>query len=142
MRWQAFMVGLGWFSGGEPRVLLLEGEEVSLLARLRAFLVANRVDEIRYCATREFDEMILRGRFTNARRAHLASPGWEPNLNELPVRWRNIRKLLPATPPAPRGDWDCASRDVPALWAAGDRERVRAHCREDVLEMLRGISAR
>ena len=48
------------------------------------------ITEVRYAATREFDEMICRGRFTNARRAHLPAPAFPavPGAEELP--WRNV----------------------------------------------------
>jgi hypothetical protein len=146
LRWQVFMVGIGLWEGESPAVYLYDEfdpetgarySEAELLRQVREFLAENGVTELRYAATREFDEMVLRGRFTNARRAHLPRPGWEPNLDDLPVRWVNIRKNLAPTPPAPRGDWDCASRDCPAVWAAGDLERVRAHCLEDVVSMMR-----
>ena len=142
LRWQPFMVGIAWAGGN--RHLIENENENELIASLRYWIHSLGIEEIRYAATREFDEMILRGRFTNARRAHLPSPPqWWPNLNELPIRWHNIRKMpgFISGKEAPRGSWDCASKDVPDLWrrnGPGDRDRVRAHCVWDVYELQVG----
>jgi hypothetical protein len=144
-RWQPFMVGLGlWSPDRGWKVYLLEegGKygEAFLIDALASVLRDRGIEEIRYGATREFDEMVLRGRFTNARRAHLPEPPpWWPNLNEFPVRWVNVARRSAPTPRAPRGSWDCASKDCPALWDSDRleyRARVRAHCLADVSEMI------
>lgn len=94
--------------------------------------IARDVYEIRYSATREFDEMVLRGRFTNARRAHSKKAGAWPNVDTADLRWKNIHKTL-----RPRS-WtraaDVKSADVPEVWQAGYKKVVAVHCLRDVLE--------
>jgi hypothetical protein len=128
-RWQTFMIGIA--GAMDPGVLFAEvrsGTERELVDWISEF----RNYEIRYCATREFDEMVLRGRFTNARRAHSPRPGPWPNLDGEKLRWRNIRKMMRER------SWDraldCPGRAVPALWAGGQEELVATHCLRDVLE--------
>lgn len=138
-RWQPFMLGYGWRrsdeDAGEIYVVSCE-DEAKLLVVLETVLCMEDLGEIRYSATREFDEMVLRGRFTNARRAHSPVPGPWPNLDHLEVRWRNIRKVARPMPKAPRSASDCASIDVPFLWPH-DPLRVAYHCGWDVLDLVR-----
>ena len=91
--------------------------------------------EIRYTATREFDEMVLRGRFTNARRAHSSWAGNWSNLNELDCTWNNIRKSMLPKEYIKRGA-DVASKDVPATWDAGNKDVVILHNERDIIEMV------
>ena len=128
-RWQTFMIGIA--GAMDPGVMFAEvrsGTERELVDWISEF----ENYEIRYCATREFDEMVLRGRFTNARRAHSPVAGSWPNLDGEKLRWRNIRKTMRER------SWDramdCSGRDVPSLWAAGREELVATHCLRDVLE--------
>jgi hypothetical protein len=69
----------------------------------RAFLKGTReaighADTVIYRATRQFDEMILKGRFTNARRALAAEP------------------FYPAMPGAEELTWDCRKHDPNSEW--------------------------
>lgn len=133
LRWQPFMVSM--CGASDPGVFWADcfacEDEKDLVECVGEF----RDYEIRYSATREFDEMVLRGRFTNARRAHASFPGPWPHVPD-EMNFRNIRKSLrPA-------DWvrakDCESADVPHLWARGreeDRRVVALHCLRDSLEL-------
>lgn len=130
-RWQTFMVGIA--GAMDPGVLFAEvrsGTETELMEWLSEF----EGYQIRYAATREFDEMVLRGRFTNARRAHSKTPGNWPTLDGLDFSWKNIRKTLRER------TWsraaDVKSADVPAVWQAGGQKVVAQHCLRDVLETV------
>lgn len=87
--------------------------------------------EVRYSATRQFDEMICRGRFTNARRAHLPEPAFPavPGAETLP--WLNapIRRRHERGP-------DIPSRDVPKGLKDGRGKQVLVHLLRDVAELI------
>ncbi len=133
MRWMPVMVGVGSFDCfGEFLVELFEADDLSLAseAKLMAEVSAavEPFGEIVYNATREFDEMILKGRFTNARRAHTSEPGSWPHLR-FDGEWRNLKsKVRIERIP------DIESRLVPDAWKAGEREVIRTHCRRDVID--------
>jgi hypothetical protein len=87
-RWQCYLVGVG--RDGVIRLVESVGrDEVGLLAGVRKAI--GPASKVVYEATREFDEMILRGRFTNARRAHAATAFYPavPDAETLP--WAGIR---------------------------------------------------
>jgi hypothetical protein len=127
-RWAPFMVGIA--GAADPGILFAEvrsGTEMEIVQWLREFTGY----EFRYLATREFDEMVLRGRFTNARRAHATRPGPWPNLNRAKIAWKNIRQM--AGPKIARVP-DVASKMVPRAWDRGLQSLVAVHCLRDVLE--------
>lgn len=110
-----------------------EGDEVALLDELSACCV--NAPAVIYGATRQFDEMVLRGRFTNARRAHLTEPTWPAMPGAENVNWVNVG---PATQKFER-DADVTSRDVPTVLRSGlpgDWERCAIHCLRDVVELV------
>jgi len=129
-RWEPFMIGVAYREARDLVVEVRTGTEGALIEWARGLLAGRRVC---YSATREFDEMVLRGRFTNARRAHSPVPGDWPHLDGAPIRWENIRKTWD---PAPARAFDVASRDVPAVWKAGDRDVVTLHCARDVMGLI------
>jgi hypothetical protein len=118
-RWSVAMAGIG----RDGYVVLVDdaGTEADRLGRVGELLADSGA--VRYAATREFDEMICRGRFTNARRAHEPEPYFPavPGADDLP--WLNVRY----TPDVPRGA-DVLSRDVPAALARGEWESVAVTC--------------
>lgn len=130
-RWQPFMVGVARVIDGTFTVEVRASSEEGILIDWLSGVVAGKT--IKYAATREFDEMVLRGRFTNARRAHSLIPGDWPHLSQDLV-WKNIRKgRRPVLVPRPA---DCPSRDVPFLWEVGEEEVVTDHCLRDVIELV------
>lgn len=132
-RWQPFMVAMcGAMDPGVFWIQVVAGDEADLIDYLATNL-EGRV--LRYDATRDFDQMVLRGRFTNARRALNPEPGPWPNLDGADIDWLNIKKSLTVNPPAARRE-DCASKDVPALWARGERDVVTTHCLRDAVGMV------
>lgn len=130
-RWQPFMIGIA--GATDPGILfvtvLASDDEAELIEAAEILLADN---EVRYSATREFDEMVLRGRFTNARRAHMPVAGSWPNLDAAEITWRNMRKLESGI------DWerpvDVASKEVPEAWSREERSLVAIHCAKDVVE--------
>src|SRR5712691_11172911 len=87
-RWSVVFAGvanLGW-------VFLIDGDdEPGILDGIAATLAG--ASQARYAATREFDEMVCRGRFTNARRAHEDFPFFPAVPGADLMSWRNV---LPA----------------------------------------------
>lgn len=96
-----------------------------------------------YAGTREFDEMICRGRFTTARRAHSLAAFYPAVTGAETLPWRRLRNghLRDGQRAA-----DCPSRDVPALLGYApvgggrklerDVERVMVHLLRDVVELI------
>lgn len=135
-RWQTFLVGIARFVGEDLRLDLLMGEEAELIAGLEKLLrEMGRSVEIVYCATRQFDEMVLKGRFTNARRALSPVAGDWPHLPQNLGKWINIRKQMKLAN-LPNRVPDLPSKDVPARWDAGERKLVGLHCARDVAELI------
>jgi hypothetical protein len=132
-RWQCFMICIAAFDDSSNlRVTLLSGDEGMLMKRLEKRL--EGYCQIEYNATRQFDEMILRGRFTNARRALKDEPGPWPNLNDCDFDWNNNWKELKGK--EVNRTFDVESKLVPDNWKAGNKNIVRLHCLRDVLEMI------
>lgn len=130
-RWSIRMAGVAL--DGKIGLLDSEGVELDILGALADEI--STAAEVVYGATREFDEMISKGRFTNARRAHEATPFFPsvPEADELP--WRNVGV-------AKSGNYraaDCPSREVPVLIARGDVagwELVMIHLLRDVVDLI------
>jgi len=128
-RWSAFLAGVTSFR----RITIIErtGSEIAFLAAVRG---AIETKAVAYRATREFDEMILKGRFTNARRAHEDTPFFPSMPGAEELSWRCYK---------PDGlqfvrDHDCESRDVPLIWRQEPEARivVMVHLLRDVCELI------
>lgn len=124
-RWAVTTVGMAV----RGKIKIIDGEELAVLGEVRRQL--RDETEIQYAATREFDEMILRGRFTNARRAHLPAPRFPALSGAEQIRWKNLGRL----PPVKRGT-DVESRDVPAARRDGRWCDVMVHNLRDVCELI------
>lgn len=101
----------------------------------------SRVSTVVYSATREFDEMIVKGRFTNARRAHEPEPFFPFVPEAERVEWRNLGTGLYNLPER-QGDID--SKDVPAALSRNSKlltEKVAVHLLRDVADLI-AITAR
>jgi hypothetical protein len=85
-----------------------------------------------YGATREFDEMICKGKFTNARRAHETVVFYPavPDADE--IEWRNVGVGKSGAYRAA----DVPSRDVPKAIAKGELEIVLIHLLRDVADLI------
>jgi len=127
-RWSIALAGVA--RDGIIEIIDSEGEEAYALGQLGDSL--RDAPSVIYSATREFDEMICRGRFTNARRAHLPTPVFPavPGAEQIP--WTNIGR-----PEAPiwRGE-DIPSREVPQGLFDGRRRAVLVHLLRDVVELI------
>ena len=126
-RWKIVMAGVA----RNGFVNILAGVEDILLVEIG--LELEGLGEVLYGATREFDEMICRGRFTNARRAHLPVPTFPAVPGAEDFAWRNLKE----TKAEARGA-DIPSRDVPAALRANDGrwEAVAVHLLRDVCELI------
>lgn len=130
-RWSVIMAGIA--HDGRIGILDAEGDENSVLAAIADELSGE--ETVIYGATREFDEMICKGRFTNARRAHepIAFFPAVPKADEL--TWRNVG----TTKSDARRGTDVPSRDVPRAYATGDRSDwydVAVHLLRDVADLI------
>lgn len=134
-RWSCFMACVANFDNyNNLRVTILYGDESLLINRLK-----KRLDgfcQIEYSGTRQFDEMVLKGRFTNARRALSPVPGEWANLDLEPFDWKNIWNELKGKEVNRASDIE--SKFVPDAWKKGQTTIVLLHCLRDVLEMIAG----
>jgi hypothetical protein len=140
-RWRPFLIGLGF---ADDETILVgqddpEQDEKDLLFAAWQCLWYRGIKTIYYGASRrEFDEMVLKGRFTNARRAHLPEPGPWPHLKDAEkFRWVNLGAIPKVTV---RKD-DILSQDVPDAWAKGYRTLVLDHLRWDLDDLRAAVAA-
>jgi hypothetical protein len=126
-RWSAFLAGVGAF--GEIRLVERDGSEEFFLGGVREAI--GDAEEVVYGATREFDEMILKGRFTNARRAHEPVPFYPALPDADGLAWVNE-----GTGKADFRSPDVASREVPVAYRDGRYESVMIHNLRDVAELI------
>jgi len=129
-RWSAFLAGVT-----QPgRIVLVErtGSEEDFLTGVREAI--GSAEAVAYRSANSFDEGILRGRFTYARRGWAPEPFYPamPGADEL--NWKRLR-------PEPNGFWESArerelmSVDVPATYET-DSGLVLVHLLRDVAEMI------
>src|ERR1700758_5308689 len=110
-RWSAFLAGVA--TAGEIIIVEAAGSEAEFLQGVRDAIGA--ADTVIYRATRQFDEMILKGRFTNARRALAAVPFYSVMPGAEDLTWDCKRH-------DPDSEWqafraaDIPSKDVPAIY--------------------------
>lgn len=133
-RWSVLMAGVA--RSGVIRLMDSVDSEAVLLDQISEAIADG---EVVYAGTREFDEMILRGRFTNARRAHAPVPFYPslPGANEL--AWYNCHREAKALTEE-RGA-DVPSRDVPVAYGDGRYELVVIHLLRDVAELILAAGA-
>jgi hypothetical protein len=127
-RWSAFLAGVA--DGGRITLVERTGSEEDFLTGVRE---AIRTPAVSYRATRKFDEMILKGRFTYARRGpapepfYPAMPGAEDLVwvceRDLPEPWASLRER------------ELASALVPETYAT-DPGLVLIHLLRDVCELI------
>lgn len=129
-RWSAFMIGVGTAEG--IRIMATYDEPALLLAASQT--IGNRVAV--YAGTREFDEMILKGRFTNARRAHSREQIYPAMPGASGLVWKNIHRQASVTASALNRAVDTPSKGVNETWCSGDRDLVLIHNLRDVAELI------
>ena len=130
-RWQVFLAGIA--INGEINLVEGTDQEIETLWEI-ARVIKGR--PVLYEATRDFDEMVLKGRFTNARRAHQLRPFFPvmPDANKL--QWRNARKAETHPLADIRSPNDLPGKDVPKAWTDGRGMAVLIHNLRDVAEMI------
>lgn len=129
-RWSAFAIGIA--AGGV--VTLNATYDEPLLLKSAAELIGHR--SVTYAATRQFDEMILKGMFTHARRAHANRPMYEPMPGASSLVWRNIYREVRTSNSQLAREHDIDSRDVPGMWCTDSRIIILVHLLRDVLELV------
>jgi hypothetical protein len=128
-RWSVFMAGVA--IDGEIRLIDGEGEEGVLAGITNACWESEAV---LYAATREFDEMITKGRFTNARRAHEDEPFFPAAYGAEYWNWRNLG-VIPESLRALR-ESDIPGSKVSATMRAGKADVVMMHLLRDVVTLI------
>lgn len=130
-RWSAFLAGVT--CGSE--ILLVEREdepELDYLGMVREAIF--KADTVLYRATRNFDEMILKGRYTYVRRGPASVPFYSVMPGAEDLTW-DCRK------PDPTGRWESMrerelpSKEVSATYRT-DPGRVLVHLLRDVCELI------
>jgi hypothetical protein len=126
-RWSIALAGVA--RDGIIEIIDSEGVEAHVLGQLGESL--RYASEVAYCATRQFDEMICRGRFTNARRAHLHFPTFPAVPGAEDLNWVEMVRQDKIW----RGE-DIPSREVPQGLFDGRRTAVLVHLLRDVVELI------
>jgi hypothetical protein len=108
--------------------------EAANLVGLGLILTMGDVKEIVYAATREFDEMIAKGRFTNARRAHEAQPFYTPVPGAAELPWRCLGGKFSDEVIALRGP-DLPSKGI-AEHIEHNWDDVAVHLMRDVVSLI------
>lgn len=129
-RWSAFLAGVAV----KDEITLIEtaGSETEFLQAVRDAIYP--ADTVVYRATRQFDEMILRGRFTNARRAHAEVPFYPAMPGAEELTW-DCRKHDPESPWQRARPGDIPSKDVPVHYELNPG-LVLVHLLRDVAELI------
>jgi hypothetical protein len=128
-RWSVIMAGIA----RDGEICLVDGEgEEGILAGITNVCWAS--ETVVYAATREFDEMITKGRFTNARRAHEDEPFYPAAYGAEYWNWRNLG-VIPDDLRALRST-DIPGKAVPGLIAAGMSDVVMLHLLRDVATLI------
>jgi hypothetical protein len=123
-RWQVFMAGICL---SNSLITLFEGDEQTVFAKLGDWLDGYQVDTIVYEATRYFDEMIAKGRFINARREFLPTPGPWPYAS-----WANHLTWINLGPRNDPKQADHVARNAAKLYES-QPQLIRDHCYSDVV---------
>lgn len=129
-RWSAFLAGVA--TGGS--VVLVErtaGEEDFLTGVAEAVWPATTVV---YRATRKFDEMILKGRYTYARRGPAPEPFYPAMPGAEDLAW-DCRRPEPGSRIESMRERELESARVSETYAT-DAELVLIHCLRDVVELI------
>jgi hypothetical protein len=129
-RWSAFLAGVGY--NGRITIVERTGTEPMFLAGVRGAL--GSAGTIVYRATRKFDEMILKGRYTYARRGPAPEPFYPAMPGAEELSWRCER-------PDPDGFWESVrERELDSARVSEtyrtDPDLVRLHLLRDVAELI------
>lgn len=128
-RWSAFLAGVA--VNGEVRLVEYVDDENDFLASVREAI--GPATSVVYGATREFDEMILKGRFTNARRAHELVPFYPSLPGADDLEWVNLGPKASHFPELREAD--TPSKGVSKVYET-DPDIVLIHNLRDVAELI------
>ena len=111
--------------------------EKEFIDEVEFVLERRRVDgfeECYYLSKNKFDEMVLKGRFINARRPVTKLPGSWPCLPEDTIKFEQFRNQ-PEYKERPAENWNY----LDGLKSLDDPREVVNHCSRDVVENLHGL---
>lgn len=128
-RARAFMVGVAYFTPGSLIIEVVTGSEASVMDYVRTMCEGA---EIRYTATRQYDKLVVEGRWTYARRGPSANPGEWPSVQGL--NWVNVRYAPKVAHGLVRSP-DIASADIPHTWPS-QCDTILLHNVRDLLLMV------
>ncbi|HWI68652.1 MAG TPA: hypothetical protein VNS88_09755 [Nitrospiraceae bacterium] len=133
MRWQVFMAGVA----RNRQITLIEhaDSEGIILDRIGELVHGSRI--IGYSAgSRQFDEMVLKGKFTNARRAHelVSFYPFMPCAEDMD--WVNYHRGIRSNINVQCRLPDIESKDVPRAEQDGRIDLVLVHMLRDVAEVI------
>jgi hypothetical protein len=129
-RWSAFLAGVA--VAGEITIVETASSEREFLQAVRDTI--GSADTVVYRATRQFDEMILKGRFTNARRALAEVPFFSVMPGAEDLTW-DCRKHDPDSEWQAFRHTDIPSKDAPAIYELNPG-LVMLHLLRDVCELI------
>lgn len=129
-RWSAFLAGVA--TAGEITIVETASSEREFLQAVRDTI--GKADTVIYRATRQFDEMILKGRFTNARRALASEPFFTVMPGAEDLTW-DCRKHDPGSEWQALRVADIPSKDVPVHYELNPG-LVMLHLLRDVAELV------
>ena len=129
-RWSAFLAGIA--TDGDILIVESAGSERQFLSAVSNAL--GTADTVIYRATRQFDEMILKGRFTNARRALAAEPFYNAMPGAEDLTW-DCRKHDPDSEWQALRTRELPSKDVPAMYEINP-DLVMLHLLRDMAELI------
>ena len=127
-RWSAFIGGVAY--NGFIKIIESAGNEQEFLAGLRS--AVGKADTVIYRATRQFDEMVLKGRFTYARRGPADVPFYPAMAGADALTWDVRRHLGPID--------GLRERELDSRYVSVTYERtpglVLVHNLRDVVELI------
>jgi hypothetical protein len=145
MRFKTVMVGLGYWDDSGFRIdIYASDDEKALLEAVEDALGLS--DVACYDATRDFDRIVLEGRWVNFFRRHSEVSGDWPSLepvdeSETDWRWLNLKKFLVTKSLVDRSA-DIEAVEVLTRWPKGDREPVWNHNLLDLVDFGLKVSNR
>jgi len=129
-RWQAFIAGVA--TRGHIKIVESAGDERAFLAGVRAAI--GKADTVLYSSGNKFDEGILRGRYTYARRGWAPEPFYPPMPDAEELTWDRKHGATEYTRLRER---ELDSRYVPERYER-DSALVLVHNLRDVAELVAG----
>lgn len=138
-RFSTYMIGVVYLDAGVVTTRQFYGKNESrVLENFAVWCTESRIQELGFCATRNFDYEVLAGRWTSARKALAPTPRfnypfllWDKTLFAV----TNFRKEWEHLPRAERTD-DVSGKDCMREWTRNDPAGVAKCLRHNLLDLL------